>query len=81
MGNVPPFTDPITLRFDERVNVFIGPNASGKSTILTELAASINDADPDSERSLDDARAAFLTAKEFDDAVVATERRCRRRKQ
>ena len=69
LGNVPPFTDPITLRFDERVNVFIGPNASGKSTILTVLAASIND-DPDSERSLDDARAAFLTAKEFEEAVV-----------
>ena len=37
LGSIPPFTNPITLRFDERVNVFIGPNASGKSTILREL--------------------------------------------
>ncbi|MYC28820.1 MAG: AAA family ATPase [Chloroflexi bacterium] len=37
LGNVPPFTDPITLKFDERVNVFIGPNASGKSTLLQVL--------------------------------------------
>ena len=37
LGNIPPFTDPITLRFDERVNVFIGPNASGKSTLLLAL--------------------------------------------
>ena len=69
LGGVPPFTEPIRLRFDERVNVFIGPNASGKSTILMVLAASIND-NPDSERSLDDARAAFLTEKEFEEAVV-----------
>lgn len=69
LGGVPPFTEPIRLRFDERVNVFIGPNASGKSTILMVLAASIND-DPDSERSLDDARAAFLTEKEFEEGVV-----------
>ena len=40
LGGIPPFTDPITLRFDERVNVFIGPNASGKSTLLTMLYAS-----------------------------------------
>ena len=39
LGGIPPFTDPITLRFDERVNVFIGPNASGKSTLLSVMAA------------------------------------------
>ena len=39
LGGIPPFTEPITLRFHERVNVFIGPNASGKSTLLTTLAA------------------------------------------
>ncbi len=38
LGGIPPFTDPITLRFDEQVNVFIGPNASGKSTLLLVLA-------------------------------------------
>ena len=37
LGGIPPFTDPITLRFDERVNVFIGPNASGKSMLLLAL--------------------------------------------
>ncbi len=39
LGNIPPFADPITLSFHERVNVFIGPNASGKSTLLTMLYA------------------------------------------
>ena len=29
LGGVPPFTDSIVLRFDERVNVFTGPNVSG----------------------------------------------------
>lgn len=38
LGNLPPFTEPITVRFDERVNVFIGPNASGKSMLLLALA-------------------------------------------
>ncbi len=38
LGGVPPFTESVALRFDERVNVFIGPNASGKSTILLALA-------------------------------------------
>ena len=32
-----PFTDEVALGFDEHVNVFIGPNASGKSTILRAL--------------------------------------------
>ncbi len=31
------FTDEVALDFDERVNVFIGPNATGKSTILRAL--------------------------------------------
>ena len=34
IGGVPPFTERIDFKFDERVNVFIGPNASGKSTVL-----------------------------------------------
>ncbi len=37
-GGVPPFTEPVTFKFDERVNLFVGPNASGKSTILAMLA-------------------------------------------
>ena len=37
-SGVPPLTEPIAFRFDERVNVFIGPNASGKSVLLRLLA-------------------------------------------
>ena len=43
LGDIPPFTDPIDLKLDERVNVFIGPNASGKSTLLTMLYASFDE--------------------------------------
>ena len=35
--NVGPFDD-ITFEFDEHINVFVGPNNSGKSTALTALA-------------------------------------------
>ena len=35
--NVGPFDD-ITFEFDEHVNVFVGPNNSGKSTALLALA-------------------------------------------
>ena len=36
---VPPFhMESIEFDFDPRVNVFIGPNATGKSTILREMA-------------------------------------------
>ena len=38
LGGVPPFTEPVEFEFDERVNVFVGPNASGKSTVLLMLA-------------------------------------------
>ena len=37
IDRVPPFTKPVKLKFDERVNLFIGPNASGKSTILRTM--------------------------------------------
>ena len=37
-GGIPPVTAPVEFRFDERVNVFVGPNASGKSTVLLLLA-------------------------------------------
>ncbi len=33
----PPFTEPVEFEFDERVNVFVGPNASGKSVVLRAL--------------------------------------------
>ena len=38
LGGVPPFTEPVEFEFHERVNVFVGPNASGKSTVLLMLA-------------------------------------------
>ena len=44
-GGVPPFTDPVTFKFDEHVNVFIGPNASGKSTVLRAIESLFFDED------------------------------------
>ena len=38
ISDIPPFTDPVEFVFDEQVNLFIGPNAVGKSTILRKLA-------------------------------------------
>ena len=38
-GDVPPLTQRIKFKFDEHVNVFVGPNASGKSTVLMALAS------------------------------------------
>lgn len=37
IADIPPFTDPVEFVFDEQVNLFIGPNASGKSNILRKL--------------------------------------------
>ena len=42
-GGVPPFTDTVELRFDERVNLFVGPNATGKSRLLSEIDEYLND--------------------------------------
>ena len=47
--DTPPFTELVELDFDERMNVFIGPNASGKSTLLEKIDAAFNgDKRPDS---------------------------------
>ena len=35
--DVPPFSGKVDFKFDKRVNVFIGPNASGKSTLLQQV--------------------------------------------
>ena len=38
---IPPFSYGVKFKFDEHVNLFIGPNASGKSTFLRKLAAQV----------------------------------------
>ena len=43
IGGIPPFTEPVELEFDRRVNVFIGPNATGKSTLLRGLYSKFDD--------------------------------------
>ena len=43
--DVPPFSGEVDFKFDKRVNVFIGPNASGKSTLLEHLLRSYNNSD------------------------------------
>ena len=34
---IPPFKEQVEIKFDEQVNLFIGPNSTGKSTILRTL--------------------------------------------
>ena len=70
-GGVPPFTEPVELRFDERVNLFVGANATGKSRLLSEIDEYFNDKDakrhlllgPDEE----DLSLAFAEERERDD--------------
>ena len=50
LGGIPPLAEPIKLKFDERVNLFIGPNASGKSTILMVLADRLIGPEKDAKR-------------------------------
>ena len=76
LGGVPPFTDPIVLKFDEQVNVFIGPNASGKSTILMMMSDCFNGPEQNSKRPITQGRLyrrlSIYTDDEFDE--VANER-------
>jgi ABC-type multidrug transport system ATPase subunit len=37
ISRVPPFTTTVEFKFNEKVNLFVGPNASGKSTILRAI--------------------------------------------
>ncbi len=43
ISETPPFTELVKLEFDWRVNLFIGPNASGKSALLREIDTTFND--------------------------------------
>ena len=71
LGRVPPFTEPVKLKFDEQVNLFVGPNASGKSTILTMLADSLTGPGENSKRPISQGRAnlraTFCADDEFDE--------------
>ena len=72
-GGVPPFTEPVMFKFDKQVNLFVGPNASGKSTILAMLADYLIGPDKSSKRPISQGmgyrRLAFFTDDEFDEIV------------
>ena len=70
IGAIPPISERITIKFDERVNVFIGPNASGKSTVLLVLAKHFSALDDKSKRPLDDIWEMDHSEDEFDDFVA-----------
>ena len=42
-GGVPPFSGPVEFSFDGQVNVFVGANATGKSTLLSAIDEYFND--------------------------------------
>ena len=44
-GGIPPFTEPVEFSFDERVNVFVGENATGKSRLLSAIDEHFNNKD------------------------------------
>ena len=52
LGDVPPFTEPVTFKLDQQVNVFVGPNASGKSTVLQMLEDRLNDRESGRQRRM-----------------------------
>ena len=52
LGGIPPFTEPVEFEFDERVNVFVGPNASGKSTVQQMLAQCLMGQEETSKRRI-----------------------------
>ena len=39
ISKIQPFTEEVTFNFDDHVNLFIGPNATGKSTLIRKLWA------------------------------------------
>ena len=72
-GGVPPLTQPVSFRFDEQVNVFVGPNASGKSVLLKLLADNITKPADTSKRLIPHGHSytgmTLITDDEFDDLV------------
>ena len=55
-GGVPPFTEPVMFKFDQQVNLFVGPNASGKSTVLQMIADCLIGPDKGSKRPISQGR-------------------------
>ena len=72
-SGVPPLTEPVAFRFDERVNVFIGPNASGKSVLLRLLADGVSETKDSGKRLIPHGQnflGLFLIVdEEFDDFI------------
>lgn len=61
ISETPPFTELVELDFDWRVNLFIGPNASGKSVLLKEIdAALLNEDRRPSSSQMWKSRSAFV---------------------
>ena len=70
-GGVPPFTEPVELKFDKRVNLFVGANATGKSRLLSEIDEYFNDKDAKhhllSEPAQENLRLVFAEEREWAD--------------
>ena len=52
-GGVPPFTAPVEFGFDQRVNLFAGANATGKSRLLSAIDDLFNETKPGTPEQLD----------------------------
>ena len=74
LGGIPPFDEPVRLKFDERANLLVGPNASGKSTILSVLADRLIGPEKDAKRPISQGRtnlrAGVYTDEEFDEIIA-----------
>ena len=74
LGGIPPFTEPIQLKFDERVNLFIGPNASGKTTVLLVLSDCLVGPEEYAKRPISQGRAhlraGLYTEEEFEEIIT-----------
>ncbi len=76
LGGVPPFTEPVEFAFNERVNVFVGANASGKSTALLMLADHLIGAEENAKRPISQGRRLFeCPDDEFDEFVEEEQQR------
>lgn len=70
-SGVPPITEPVAFQFDERVNLFIGPNASGKSVLLRLLTDAVTGPKDNSQRLIPHGQnflgLSLIVDEEFDD--------------